>query len=664
MAHETLDKLALSLSLAIHDEEPTSSMDSHRPDSFSSDSDNEAVDLSTSNSPSSIQLSSVHDSKILQIDQNPFIYSQFTSPESEIRLIRILPARPGSRDVRCEIFHTDLDSAPPFKALSYAWGNLEDPEYQISLNACAIAARENLYLALQHLHAQPAPVTMWIDALCINQSDTKERNEQVMKMKTIYEQAEGVVVWLGPSYQNSHLAFQLMNDIYTHRKDTPWINQRFKQHGIKNSLLALHHLLCRDYWKRMWVCQELTVAKCGNLHCGKDVTNLKSLDETQRVFYAMGERDGYENNYLFDLFPDESSTISRLLWSGLANFRQWQQAYDSQSLSFFQCLLYNNDRKATDPKDMVYGLAALANATSKYSINIDYSRSVNQIYTDLARRELEHCESLELLTRARVGPNIHHLPSWVPDWSRQSEYFFLTDAMFEEDTKYHASGDCVCDVYVSGLSDIIFLKGVTIGRVEILGEDHALESRDDLVNLARTFLSWWTLLGMTGSSGKQRQEKFGRTLSCDTMSNHRPDVWDRGEVCRTFIAMFGELCEDLLPGTHIDRELAELKRWMHSNRRDGNTRYDNRTYLGNCAALILNRRLFLGLSGMMGLAPKEAIEGDTVCIPLGCPVPMIFRKVGDHYVIIGDAYVDGYMNGEAMEMLEEGELKLETFKLH
>ena len=36
----------------------------------------------------------------------------------------------------------------------------------------------------------------WIDAICIDQANEKERPEQVKVMKQIYEKAEAVVIWL------------------------------------------------------------------------------------------------------------------------------------------------------------------------------------------------------------------------------------------------------------------------------------------------------------------------------------------------------------------------------------------------------------------------------------------------------------------------------------
>jgi hypothetical protein len=66
---------------------------------------------------------------------------------------------------------------------------------------------------------------------------------------------------------------------------------------------------------------------------------------------------------------------------------------------------------------------------------------------------------------------------------------------------------------------------------------------------------------------------------------------------------------------------------------------------------------------VIGIATQEVIEGDIICIPLGCYHPIILRRVEDHYINLGETFVDGYMYGEAMDLLERGELKLEEFKL-
>jgi hypothetical protein len=49
---------------------------------------------------------------------------------------------------------------------------------------------------------------IWIDAICINQQDNEEKDHQVQHMGEIYRNAKLVVVWLGPSKDNSNLAMQ------------------------------------------------------------------------------------------------------------------------------------------------------------------------------------------------------------------------------------------------------------------------------------------------------------------------------------------------------------------------------------------------------------------------------------------------------------------------
>lgn len=61
---------------------------------------------------------------------------------------------------------------------------------------------------------------------------------------------------------------------------------------------------------------------------------------------------------------------------------------------------------------------------------------------------------------------------------------------------------------------------------------------------------------------------------------------------------------------------------------------------------------------------EEVKIGDIVCILLGCPIPMVLRPVDDHYLLIGDIYLDGVMYGEAIKLLNKGKTELQDFVLH
>ena len=70
---------------------------------------------------------------------------------------------------------------------------------------------------------------------------------------------------------------------------------------------------------------------------------------------------------------------------------------------------------------------------------------------------------------------------------------------------------------------------------------------------------------------------------------------------------------------------------------------------------------------LFGLGPPATKEGDVVCVLYGCSVPVILWKSSDgHMIQIGEAYVNGKMEGEAKEDLENGQkwsIHEEDFKL-
>ncbi|KAI4157902.1 MAG: hypothetical protein LQ342_007907 [Letrouitia transgressa] len=77
----------------------------------------------------------------------------------------------------------------------------------------------------------------------------------------------------------------------------------------------------------------------------------------------------------------------------------------------------------------------------------------------------------------------------------------------------------------------------------------------------------------------------------------------------------------------------------------------------------LNGRKFFITKESMGLAPRDAEPGDLVCVLLGCEVPMMLRRSGKSYVLIGECYYHGIMEGEALQGLSEHTAALETFTI-
>lgn len=138
-----------------------------------------------------------------QRDENSSIERPFEYPpigSDEIRILILLPG--NEEDDLWGYFETArLVDRPKYQALSYAWG---DPIFDKALHLVDgdLSVTSNLHTALRQLRKPVVALRMWIDAVCINQRDSLERNIQVTMMAHIYRQAEQVVVWL--SERSSH----------------------------------------------------------------------------------------------------------------------------------------------------------------------------------------------------------------------------------------------------------------------------------------------------------------------------------------------------------------------------------------------------------------------------------------------------------------------------
>jgi hypothetical protein len=193
------------------------------------------------------------------VKENEYTYAPLTKFD-EIRLLIISPSANLEDPVYCQLVSTaDTPAdAPPltYEALSYTWGN-DDPIHEIKiLNFrkegrrptlkklwAKFYVRRNLHAALRYLRDSAHPVTLWVDALCINQKDDTERNFQVKRMAEIYNQASNVCVWLGVGDSPSKAALDSIPKMLEGSNFDEYIEDESKI-GIWHSLA----LLMRNPW--------------------------------------------------------------------------------------------------------------------------------------------------------------------------------------------------------------------------------------------------------------------------------------------------------------------------------------------------------------------------------------------------------------------------------
>ncbi|KAK1750489.1 heterokaryon incompatibility protein-domain-containing protein [Echria macrotheca] len=123
------------------------------------------------------------------------IYTPLKVPNREIRLLLL---RPGTAEqpLYCSLSVVSLDNAVTYEALSYVWGS-SDSNTSIELDGEPFRVTPNLHAALKRLRHVDKTRTLWVDAVCINQADTAEKNAQVSMMSSIYGGATAALLWLG-----------------------------------------------------------------------------------------------------------------------------------------------------------------------------------------------------------------------------------------------------------------------------------------------------------------------------------------------------------------------------------------------------------------------------------------------------------------------------------
>src|SRR3569833_3046224 len=126
----------------------------------------------------------------------PLAYTPLRNPKTQVRLVEVVPGRGRLRGC---LNHSELDAVKgAYDALSYCWGSQTRSE-PIVVNGCTWLISENLNAALKSIRRQhQGQLIMWIDALCINQADTEEKNTQVPMMRGGCGGARRAYVWLGP----------------------------------------------------------------------------------------------------------------------------------------------------------------------------------------------------------------------------------------------------------------------------------------------------------------------------------------------------------------------------------------------------------------------------------------------------------------------------------
>lgn len=293
-----------------------------------------------------------------------FRYKPIDLSKDAIRVVRLCRGYYDER-IRCELFEAYLDQIEgvPYEAVSYTWGNQSNEE-SILLDGKESLITSNLIEALRCLRLVRQDRILWIDALCIDQQNDLEKGHQVARMKKIFEYAEQVNIWLGPS--NSDIE-ELMSSAWELRRHdlkemgkTSWLKiwQRMMERGrdydtnfVSRRLTGLQELLRRAWFRRVWIIQEVAVAKRATIRCGWRSVPTRIFASLPQL---MEQAVDPHIQAVLDIMPGPSKRDENSWWSR------------DRNLMGLLAKFRNSESK--DPRDFVYALLGISSDFSDNTI--------------------------------------------------------------------------------------------------------------------------------------------------------------------------------------------------------------------------------------------------------------------------------------------------------
>ena len=335
-------------------------------------------------------------------------YSGFGKLDETKREIRLLTISGDStinmtgEAIKCFLHRVPLEDANPFYALSYVWGDVGKTA-PICLDGEAIHVRHNLWLFLQALRnhfcasssggpSQTKTIRVWLDYVCINQEDGAERNFQVSMMGDIFQSADAVYSWLGPPTTESDRVLSCIDAIKNLRaQNRTWASISKEKQG---ELETIQDVVQRSYWTRLWIKQEVILAKDVWFFCGDRVTNWKDMQFGISLASGSSRKPLRQRN---SVERNQASETGRQNVNSLLQSRSntWTKASLSQLVAKFR------NAGCQDGRDRIYGLLSLVDDETSNAIKVDYEKPLLQVL--LETYALWTGENVQTLTALGLG---------------------------------------------------------------------------------------------------------------------------------------------------------------------------------------------------------------------------------------------------------------------
>jgi hypothetical protein len=228
---------------------------------------------------------------------------------------------------------------------------------------------------------------LWVDALCINQEDVLERNQQVAQMSSVYRSSKLTLIWLGLQTEADISCINILQQIETIKQniyDDGWkdhvyhrdltrhwiIVKAFQQSGHIDAIFAsMEAFFSKSWFRRVWVVQELLLSPEIQICCGPKVIPADAIGLLSEFC------DSQKGRMLRDMnvnLHDRLSTLSHFSYSRPVVL----------SLVDFAGMAASSQLEASDERDYVYGFLGLLDSEKNSTLWPDYTLDLADVFRD------------------------------------------------------------------------------------------------------------------------------------------------------------------------------------------------------------------------------------------------------------------------------------------
>ncbi|KAH7086212.1 heterokaryon incompatibility protein-domain-containing protein [Paraphoma chrysanthemicola] len=506
------------------------------------------------------------------------------------------------------------------------------------LNDVSIAITANLDCALRHLRFTMVPRILWVDAISINQASTQERNHQVQIMGNIYSTAKEVIIWLGPVDKTDLYLRAVLGAMQFYFSDENQSTVTFFDYILSvialmseqisspedpeaSLIAALHRIVSRPWFTRIWVVQELALSKIANVHMG-------DYNFPWKPFSAFMSWLPHHK-----LDPTRHGAVTE----AVARVTRAQT-----DIHFASQLCRTVHLSASNPRDKVFSILGISGFSGDRIVP-DYAKSIERVFSEAVAAMLRdeklaiyYYAPLQPTRRDYVAGRSNELPSWVPDL-RISGAAYLKNAASRrydksnQDEAYHRPDNIICWKSLFHSHPIEELFGSMCAQLPF----SPVIISADLTKLHVPGVVLGTIRATSGRSfydlkvprSDQDHRNIVRDVYRSLVDSHNTDALDFAEAVSQGALYFYREHEKKAAIISLESELSRKSKSPNVQKRVDE-------FWSSVSTQTYQRTLFVATDGCIGLSyhpdhVNDIRPGDIVVGLFAINFPFILRAVGD-----------------------------------